>query len=180
MQCSSGPPDRSHAKSARSVAETMGNYHPHGDAVDLRHPGAHGFQPWVALLKGGRSGQFRSGNDPPAAMRYTEALADPAGDEMREIDEETVDFIPNYDGRVRVDGATLAGSPNPCWPTGQAASRSAWQHIPPHNLRELPTRCSGALENHDASRRRGDPGRGHSGLCPTSTAGLTRRIPGHR
>ncbi|CPZ26929.1 DNA gyrase (subunit A) GyrA (DNA topoisomerase) [Mycobacteroides abscessus] len=89
-------PDRSHAKSARSVAETMGNYHPHGDA-SIYDTLVRMAQPWslrYPLVDG--QGNFGSpGNDPAAAMRYTEARLTPLAMEMlREIDEETVDFIP--------------------------------------------------------------------------------------
>ena len=92
-------PDRSHAKSARSVAETMGNYHPHGDA-SIYDTLVRMAQPWslrYPLVDG--QGNFGSpGNDPAAAMRYTEARLTPLAMEMlREIDEETVDFVPNYD-----------------------------------------------------------------------------------
>ena len=90
-------PDRSPAKSARSVAETMGNYHPHGDS-SIYDTLVRMAQPWslrYPLVDG--QGNFGSpGNDPPAAMRYTEARLTPLAMEMlREIDEETVDVIPN-------------------------------------------------------------------------------------
>ena len=107
-------PDRSHAKSARSVAETMGNYHPHGDA-SIYDTLVRMAQPWslrYPLVDG--QGNFGSpGNDPPAAMRYTEARLTPLAMEMlREIDEETVDFIPNYDGRVQEPTVLPSRFPN--------------------------------------------------------------------
>jgi DNA gyrase subunit A len=94
-------PDKGYYKSSRIVGDVMGNYHPHGDgaiydtlvrlaqAWSLRYP----------LVDG--NGNFGSpGNDPAAAMRYTEARMAPLAMEiMRDIDEATVDFIPNYDGR---------------------------------------------------------------------------------
>jgi len=94
-------PDKGYYKSSRIVGDVMGNYHPHGDGAiydtlvrlaqhwSLRYP----------LVDG--NGNFGSpGNDPAAAMRYTEARMAPLAMEiMRDIDEETVDFIPNYDGR---------------------------------------------------------------------------------
>src|SRR6516165_226371 len=91
-------PDRSHAKSARSVAETMGNYHPHGDA-SIYDTLVRMAQPWslrYPLVDG--NGNFGSpGNDPPAAMRYTEArMAALAMEMLRDIDAETVDFGPDF------------------------------------------------------------------------------------
>ena len=94
-------PDKGYYKSSRIVGDVMGNYHPHGDTAiydavvrlaqfwSLRYP----------LIDG--NGNFGSpGNDPAAAMRYTEARMAPLAMEiMRDIDEETVDFIANYDGR---------------------------------------------------------------------------------
>src|SRR5438309_1291521 len=107
-------PDRGHAKSARSVAETMGNYHPHGDS-SIYDTLVRMAQPWslrYPLVDG--QGNFGSpGNDPPAAMRYTEARLTPLAMEMlREIDEETVDFIPNYDGRLQEPTVLPSRFPN--------------------------------------------------------------------
>ncbi len=74
-------PDRSHAKSARSVAETMGNYHPHGDCVDLRHPGADGPAVVAALPAGRRAGQLRlAGQRPTGRHALHRGAADAAGD----------------------------------------------------------------------------------------------------
>src|SRR6516164_5967423 len=92
-------PDRSHAKSARSVAETMGNYHPHGDA-SIYDTMVRMAQPWslrYPLVDG--QGNFGSiDGDSPAAMRYTEARLRKNAEEMlADIDKETVDFAPNYD-----------------------------------------------------------------------------------
>src|SRR6201992_384107 len=145
-------PDRSHAKSARSVAETMGNYHPHGDA-SIYDTLVRMAQPWslrYPLVDG--QGNFGSpGNDPPAAMRYTEARLTPLAMEMlREIDEETVDFIPNYDGRVQEPTVLPSRFPNLLANGSGGIAVGMATNIPPHNLRELAEAVFWCLENHDA------------------------------
>lgn len=145
-------PDRSHAKSARSVAETMGNYHPHCDA-SIYDTLVRMAQPWslrYPLVDG--QGNFGSpGNDPPAAMRYTEARLTPLAMEMlREIDEETVDFIPNYDGRVQEPTVLPSRFPNLLANGSGGIAVGMATNIPPHNLRELADAVFWALENHDA------------------------------
>lgn len=145
-------PDRSHAKSARSVAETMGNYHPHGDA-SIYDTLVRMAQPWslrYPLVDG--QGNFGSpGNDPPAAMRYTEArLTLLAMEMLREIDEETVDFIPNYDGRVQEPTVLPSRFPNLLANGSGGIAVGMATNIPPHNLRELADAVFWALENHDA------------------------------
>ena len=145
-------PDRSHAKSARSVAETMGNYHPHGDA-SIYDTLVRMAQPWslrYPLVDG--QGNFGSpGNDPPAAMRYTEARLTPLAMEMlREIDEETVDFIPNYDGRVQEPTVLPSRFPNLLANGSGGIAVGMATNIPPHNLRELAEAVFWALENYDA------------------------------
>src|SRR5215467_10025938 len=94
-------PDRGHVKSARVVGEVMGKYHPHGDGA-IYDALVRTAQPWsmrVPLVDG--NGNFGSpGNDPAAAMRYTECRMAPLAMEMlRDIDKDTVDFTGNYDGR---------------------------------------------------------------------------------
>ncbi|ORJ59420.1 DNA gyrase subunit A [Mycobacterium simiae] len=145
-------PDRSHAKSARSVAETMGNYHPHGDA-SIYDTLVRMAQPWslrYPLVDG--QGNFGSpGNDPPAAMRYTEARLTPLAMEMlREIDEETVDFIPNYDGRVQEPTVLPSRFPNLLANGSGGIAVGMATNIPPHNLGELAEAVFWALDNYDA------------------------------
>ena len=145
-------PDRSHAKSARSVAETMGNYHPHGDS-SIYDTLVRMAQPWslrYPLVDG--QGNFGSpGNDPPAAMRYTEARLTPlAMDMLREIDEETVDFIPNYDGRVQEPTVLPSRFPNLLANGSGGIAVGMATNIPPHNLRELAAAVYWCLENHEA------------------------------
>ncbi|ODR09820.1 DNA gyrase subunit A [Mycolicibacillus koreensis] len=145
-------PDRGHAKSARSVAETMGNYHPHGDSsiYDTLVRMAQSWSMRYPLVDG--QGNFGSpGNDPAAAMRYTEARLTPLAMEMlREIDEETVDFIPNYDGRVQEPTVLPSRFPNLLANGSGGIAVGMATNIPPHNLNELAEAVYWALENHDA------------------------------
>ncbi len=145
-------PDRSHAKSARSVAETMGNYHPHGDS-SIYDTLVRMAQPWslrYPLVDG--QGNFGSpGNDPAAAMRYTEARLTPLAMEMlREIDEETVDFSPNYDGRVLEPTVLPSRFPNLLANGSGGIAVGMATNMPPHNLRELAEAVYWALDNHEA------------------------------
>ncbi|HET9875006.1 MAG TPA: DNA gyrase subunit A [Mycobacterium sp.] len=145
-------PDRGHAKSARSVAETMGNYHPHGDA-SIYDTLVRMAQPWslrYPLVDG--QGNFGSpGNDPAAAMRYTEARLTPLAMEMlREIDEETVDFTPNYDGRVQEPTVLPSRFPNLLANGSGGIAVGMATNIPPHNLRELAEAVFWCLEHFDA------------------------------
>ncbi|MEU8385684.1 DNA gyrase subunit A, partial [Streptosporangium sp. NPDC048865] len=94
-------PDRGYFKCSRVVGDVMGSYHPHGDA-SIYATVVRMAQPWslrYTLVDG--QGNFGSpGNDPPAAMRYTECKLAPIAMEMlRDIDKDTVDLVPNYDGR---------------------------------------------------------------------------------
>ncbi|CKL81592.1 DNA gyrase subunit A [Mycobacterium tuberculosis] len=149
-------PDRSHAKSARSVAETMGNYHPHGDA-SIYDTLVRMAQPWslrYPLVDG--QGNFGSpGNDPPAAMRYTEARLTPLAMEMlREIDEETVDFIPNYDGRVQEPTVLPSRFPN-LLANGSGGIAVGMQPISRRTTCVSgPTRCSGRWRITTPTKRR--------------------------
>ncbi|MEO8330424.1 MAG: DNA gyrase subunit A, partial [Candidatus Nanopelagicales bacterium] len=96
-------PDRGFSKCSRVVGDVMGQYHPHGDTA-IYDALVRLAQPWALrypLVQG--QGNFGSpGNDPAAAMRYTESRMAPLAMEMvRDIDEDTVDFRPNYDGRTQ-------------------------------------------------------------------------------
>src|SRR2546425_232096 len=146
-------PDRGHAKSARSVAETMGNYHPHGDS-SIYDTLVRLAQPWslrYPLIDG--QGNFGSpGNDPAAAMRYTESRLDPLAMEMlREIDEDTVDFSDNYDGRTQEPDVLPARVPNLLINGTSGIAVGMATNIPPHNLREVSEGVIWALENPEAS-----------------------------
>jgi len=145
-------PDRSYVKSARSVAETMGNYHPHGDS-SIYDTLVRMAQPWslrYPLVDG--QGNFGSpGNDPAAAMRYTEARLTPLAMEMlREIDEETVEFIPNYDGKTQEPTVLPSRFPNLLANGSGGIAVGMATNIPPHNLRELGEAVNWCLEHPEA------------------------------
>jgi DNA gyrase subunit A len=132
-------PDKGYYKSSRIVGDVMGNYHPHGDTAiydtvvrlaqhwSLRYP----------LVDG--NGNFGSpGNDPAAAMRYTEARLDSIAMEMmRDIDEDTVNFSPNYDGRSQEPDVLPARFPNLLVNGSAGIAVGMATNIPPHNLREI-------------------------------------------
>ncbi|GAC66760.1 DNA gyrase subunit A [Gordonia soli] len=145
-------PDRSYVKSAKPVAETMGNYHPHGDSA-IYDALVRMAQPWsmrYPLIDG--QGNFGSrGNDGPAAMRYTEARLTPLAMEMlRDIDEETVDFTPNYDGKTDEPTVLPARIPNLLINGSGGIAVGMATNIPPHNLNEVADAVFWALEHHDA------------------------------
>ncbi|ADG76664.1 DNA gyrase subunit A OS=Tsukamurella paurometabola (strain ATCC 8368 / DSM / CCUG 35730 / CIP 100753 / JCM 10117 / KCTC 9821 / NBRC 16120 / NCIMB 702349/ NCTC 13040) OX=521096 GN=gyrA PE=3 SV=1 [Tsukamurella paurometabola] len=145
-------PDRSYVKSAKPVAETMGNYHPHGDSA-IYDALVRLAQPWsmrYPLIDG--QGNFGSpGNDPAAAMRYTEARLTPLAMEMlRGIDQETVDFAPNYDGKTQEPTVLPARVPNLLMNGSGGIAVGMATNIPPHNLREIAEAVFWCLENYDA------------------------------
>ncbi|MEV0298415.1 DNA gyrase subunit A [Nocardia sp. NPDC050710] len=145
-------PDRGYVKSARPVAETMGNYHPHGDA-SIYDTLVRMAQPWslrYPLVDG--QGNFGSrGNDGAAAMRYTECRLTPLAMELlREIDHETVDFAPNYDGRSQEPTVLPSRVPNLLMNGSNGIAVGMATNIPPHNLNELADAIYWALDNYDA------------------------------
>ncbi|WP_227979005.1 DNA gyrase subunit A [Nocardia spumae] len=145
-------PDRGYVKSARPVAETMGNYHPHGDA-SIYDTLVRMAQPWslrYPLVDG--QGNFGSrGNDGAAAMRYTECRLTPLAMELlREIDHETVDFTPNYDGRSQEPVVLPSRVPNLLMNGSNGIAVGMATNIPPHNLNELAEAIYWALDNYDA------------------------------
>ncbi|GED96206.1 DNA gyrase subunit A [Gordonia crocea] len=142
-------PDRPYVKSAKPVAETMGNYHPHGDSA-IYDALVRLAQPWsmrYPLIDG--QGNFGSrGNDGPAAMRYTEARLTPLAMEMlRDIDEDTVDFVPNYDGKTEEPTVLPARIPNLLINGSGGIAVGMATNIPPHNLNEVANAVFWALEN---------------------------------
>ncbi|AZZ80452.1 DNA gyrase subunit A [Gordonia alkanivorans] len=145
-------PDRSYVKSAKPVAETMGNYHPHGDTA-IYDALVRLAQPWsmrYPLIDG--QGNFGSrGNDGAAAMRYTEARLTPLAMEMlRDIGEETVDFTPNYDGKTQEPTVLPARIPNLLINGSGGIAVGMATNMPPHNLNEVADAVFWALEHHDA------------------------------
>ncbi|WP_416529599.1 DNA gyrase/topoisomerase IV subunit A [Streptomyces coelicoflavus] len=133
-------PERGYVKCARVVGEVMGKLHPHGDAsiYDALVRMAQPFSMRVPLVDG--HGNFGSlGNDdPPAAMRYTECRMDEAAGLMTEsIDEDTVDFAPNYDGQEQEPVALPAAFPNLLVNGASGIAVGMATNMPPHNLREV-------------------------------------------
>jgi DNA gyrase subunit A len=133
-------PERSHVKCARVVGEVMGKLHPHGDSAiyDAMVRMAQSFSMRVPLVDG--HGNFGSlGNDdPPAAMRYTECRSTPAAGSMVEsIDEETVDFAPNYDGSEQEPVALPSAYPNLLVNGSSGIAVGMATNMAPHNLGEV-------------------------------------------
>jgi len=146
-------PERGYSKCSRVVGDVMGQYHPHGDSAI-----------YDALVRLGQDwsmryplidsqGNFGSpGNDPPAAMRYTECRLAPLAMEMlRDIDKETVDFRPNYDGRSAEPVVLPARFPNLLVNGSEGIAVGMATKIPPHNLREVAEGVKWYLENIEAS-----------------------------
>ena len=147
-------PDRGFSKCARVVGDVMGTYHPHGDSA-IYDTLVRLAQPWslrYPLVQG--QGNFGSpGNDPAAAMRYTECRMAPLAMEMvRDIDEETVDFTPNYDGRTQEPTVLPARFPNLLVNGSAGIAVGMATNIPPHNLREVADGVMWALEHPNAPR----------------------------
>ncbi|WP_229830435.1 DNA gyrase subunit A [Actinoplanes ianthinogenes] len=145
-------PDRGYVKCARVVGDVMGNYHPHGDSSIYDALVRMG-QPWslrYPLIDG--NGNFGSpGNDPPAAMRYTESKLSPLAMEMlRDIDEDTVDMQDNYDGRTKEPTILPARFPNLLVNGSEGIAVGMATKIPPHNLREIAAAVQWCLDNIDA------------------------------
>ena len=146
-------PDKGYYKSSRIVGDVMGNYHPHGDTA-IYDSVVRLAQPWslrYPLIDG--NGNFGSpGNDPAAAMRYTEArLAPLAMEMMRDIDEDTVDFSPNYDGRSQEPDVLPSRFPNLLVNGSAGIAVGMATNIPPHNLREIGEAVIYTLEHPDQS-----------------------------
>ena len=155
-------PDRGHVKSQRVVGEVMGKLHPHGDTaiydalVRLAQP----FNLRVPLVDG--HGNFGSLDDGPAAPRYTEArLATAAMDMVAGLDEDTVDFVPNYDNQFTQPDVLPAGFPNLLVNGASGIAVGMATNIPPHNLAETVAAAIHLLEHPDAT-----------------TADLMRYVPG--
>jgi DNA gyrase subunit A len=147
-------PDRGFSKCSRIVGDVMGQYHPHSDSA-IYDTLVRLAQPWVMqapLVEG--QGNFGSpGNDPAAAMRYTECrLAPLAMEAVREIDEETVDFKPNYDGRGSEPVVLPSRFPNLLVNGSAGIAVGMATNIPPHNLREVADGVQWALAHPDATR----------------------------
>jgi len=146
-------PDRGYNKCARVVGDVMGNYHPHGDSAiyDTLVRLAQTWAMRMPLVDG--QGNFGSpGNDPAAAMRYTECRLTPLAMEMlRDIDKETVDFRPNYDGQSAEPVVLPARFPNLLVNGSEGIAVGMATKIPPHNLREVAAGAQWYLEHFEAT-----------------------------
>ena len=179
-------PDRPHAKCAKVVGEVMGTYHPHGDMAiydalvrmvqdfSLRHP----------LIDGHGNFGGTGPDEGPAAMRYTECrLAPLALELLAGIDEDTVDFVPNYDGSNEEPVVLPARFPNLLVNGSQGIAVGMATNIPPHNLGEVIDATLHVIAQSGGHLRRADavregprlPHRGHHPRAP----GDPRRLP-HR
>src|SRR5665213_4258570 len=132
-------PGRKHIKCAKICGDTSGNYHPHGEAV-IYPTLVHMAQPWAVrekLVDG--KGNFGSvENDPPAAMRYTEARLTHLGAVlMQDMEKDTVDFVPNYDERLTEPTVFPAAFPNLLVNGGTGIAVGMATNMAPHNLGEV-------------------------------------------
>jgi DNA gyrase subunit A len=147
-------PDRGFSKCSRIVGDVMGQYHPHGDTA-IYDTLVRLAQPWVmrAPMISGQGNFGSPGNDGAAAMRYTECKLAPIAMEMvRDIDKNTVDFRPNYDGRSQEPTVLPARFPNLLVNGSAGIAVGMATNIPPHNLREVAEGAQWALAHPDASQ----------------------------
>ena len=147
-------PDKGFSKCSRIVGDVMGQYHPHGDTA-IYDTLVRLAQPWVmrAPMVSGQGNFGSPGNDGAAAMRYTECKLAPIAMEMvRDIDEDTVDFKANYDGRSQEPTVLPARFPNLLVNGSAGIAVGMATNIPPHNLREVVAGVQWALENPEAGK----------------------------
>jgi DNA gyrase subunit A len=146
-------PDRKYVKSSRVVGDVMGKYHPHGDQAiyDALVRMAQDFSMRLMLIDG--QGNFGSvDGDPPAAMRYTECrLARPAMALLDDIDKDTVDFQPNYDGTEKEPVVLPARFPNLLVNGAGGIAVGMATNIPPHNLGEVIDACMALIDEPELS-----------------------------
>jgi len=144
-------PDRAHVKCARVVGEVMGRLHPHGDSA-IYDALVRLHQPWsmrLPLVDG--HGNFGSPDDSPAAMRYTEARMAAAALEMtNSLDEDTVDFIDNYDGSQTQPEVLPAAFPNLLVNGASGIAVGMATNMAPHNLGEVVAAARHLIANPDA------------------------------
>lgn len=147
-------PDKAFSKCARVVGDVMGQFHPHGDSA-IYDALVRLVQPWSLRypLALGQGNFGSAGNDGAAAPRYTETKMAPLALEMvRDIDEDTVDFQDNYDGRTREPAVLPARFPNLLVNGSVGIAVGMATNIPPHNLREVAAGALWHLEHPDATR----------------------------
>ncbi len=147
-------PDKAFSKCSRVVGDVMGQFHPHGDSA-IYDALVRLVQPWSMRypLAAGQGNFGSPGNDGAAAPRYTETKMAPLAMEMvRDIDEETVDFHDNYDGRTQEPSILPSRFPNLLVNGSVGIAVGMATNIPPHNLREVADAALWHLANPDASR----------------------------
>ena len=147
-------PDRGYNKCSRVVGDVMGKYHPHGDSA-IYDTLVRMAQSWSMrnLLVDGQGNFGSPGDDPAAAMRYTECRMAPLAMEMvRDIDKDTVDFVPNYDGKTQEPTVLPSRFPNLLVNGSSGIAVGMATNIPPHNMREVADGVHWALDHPDASR----------------------------
>ncbi|MET4780140.1 DNA topoisomerase IV subunit A [Glaciihabitans sp. UYNi722] len=145
-------PDRGHVKSARVTGEVMGKLHPHGDSsiYDAMVRLSQGFIMRVPLIDG--HGNFGTLDDGPAAARYTEARLTPAAMAMTEnLDEDVVDFVPNYDNQLVQPEVLPSAFPNLLVNGASGIAVGMATNMAPHNLIEVVGAARHLIENPDAS-----------------------------
>ncbi len=146
-------PGSAYKKSARIVGEVLGKYHPHGDdpVYEAMVRMAQDFSMRYPLVDG--QGNFGSiDNDPPAAMRYTEARLAPIAEEMlADIDRNTVDFAPNFDGSLEEPSVLPARLPNLLVNGAAGIAVGMATNIPPHNLSEVCDAICYLIDNPEAT-----------------------------
>jgi DNA gyrase subunit A len=143
--------NRPYVKCARIVGDVMGKYHPHGDSAiyDSLVRMAQDFSLRYTLIDG--QGNFGSvDGDPPAAMRYTECRLDRIASELTtDIDKNTVDFVPNYDGKEMEPSVLPARIPNLLINGSSGIAVGMATNIPPHNLTEVINACIAVIDEPD-------------------------------
>ena len=147
-------PDRGYSKCSRVVGDVMGQYHPHGDTA-IYDTLVRLAQSWVmrAPMVSGQGNFGSPGDDGAAAMRYTECRMAPIAMEMvRDIDKNTVDFKPNYDGRSQEPVVLPSRIPNLLVNGSAGIAVGMATNVPPHNLREVASGAQWHLEHPEASR----------------------------
>lgn len=147
-------PDRGYNKCSRVVGDVMGKYHPHGDSA-IYDTLVRMAQSWSMrnLLVDGQGNFGSPGDDPAAAMRYTECRMAPLAMEMvRDIDKDTVDFVPNYDGKTQEPTVLPSRFSNLLVNGSSGIAVGMATNIPPHNMREVADGVHWALDHPDASR----------------------------
>jgi len=145
--------NKSYKKSARIVGDVIGKYHPHGDVAvyDSIVRMAQSFSLRYPLIDG--QGNFGSQDgDPAAAMRYTEVrMSEIASELLADIDKETIDFVPNYDGTIGEPSILPAKTPNLLINGSSGIAVGMATNIPPHNIKEVIDGTTALIENPDLS-----------------------------